>query len=120
MLKISTIDTSTERRLVLEGKLVEPWVGELTKDQDQVFETLAGRQLVVDLKNITFIGREGEDALLQLMKDGAKFCCNGVLTRHLLKQLERRCRCRVSTVFSSAKNRRQRGKGRRLDDSETN
>jgi hypothetical protein len=47
---------------------------------------------VVDLTNVTLIGPEGENTLLNLMRDGARFTCGGVLTKHLLKQLARRCR----------------------------
>jgi hypothetical protein len=90
MLKISVIDSRTERRLVLEGKLIAPWVGELRTAWKTANEEMEGRTLVVDLRNITFISQEGEKALSELMTAGAKFRCSGVLTKHVLKQLARK------------------------------
>jgi len=91
MLRISTIDTRLQRRLILEGKLVEPWLGELRKVCDNANLTLDGRKLVIDLTDVTVIGCEAESTLSDLMQQGAKFSCGGVLIKHLLKRLARRC-----------------------------
>ena len=90
MLKISVVNSRTERRLVLEGKLIAPWVAELRTAWKAAKGEIAGRQLVVDLKNICVISQEGENALWELMSEGAKFHCNGVLTKHVIQQLGRR------------------------------
>jgi hypothetical protein len=94
MFKISIIDNRLQRRLVVEGRLIEPWVAELRKTWRNASRDLEGRRLVVDVGSLTVISREGEDAIFDLMKEGAKFSCGGVLTRHLLKRLARRCRHR--------------------------
>ena len=91
MFKISIVDTPAQRRLVVEGKLCEPWVGELRTTCRNASRDLDGRKLVIDLSSLTVISREGEDAILDLMKQGAKFSCGGVLTRFVLKRLARRC-----------------------------
>ena len=91
MLRISTIDTRSERRLVVEGKLIEPWIAELKTSWGTANENLEGRKLVVDLSNATVISREGEDALQELMTEGARFSCCGVLNRYLLKRMSHRC-----------------------------
>ncbi len=91
MFKISTIDTRSERRLVVEGKLIEPWIAELHKTWTVASETLDGRKLVIDLSNATVIGREGEEVLFELMRRGARFSCCGVLTRYLLRKMAHRC-----------------------------
>jgi hypothetical protein len=90
MLKISVIDRRTERRLVLEGKLIAPWVAELRTAWRAANGQVGGPALVVDLRNVTVISQEGENALLELMGDGAKFRCSGVLVRHLIHELARR------------------------------
>jgi hypothetical protein len=54
---------------------------------------LKERKLLIDLSSLTVISREGEDAIFDLMKQGAKFSCAGILTRHVLKGLARKCRC---------------------------
>ena len=91
MLRISTIDTRSERRLVVEGKLIDPWISELKKSWDAANEDLEGRKLVVDLSNATVISREGEEVLLELMNEGARFSCCGVLNKYVLKQMAQRC-----------------------------
>jgi hypothetical protein len=93
MFKLSTIETNGSRTLVLEGKLVSPWTLEVENAWRNAQEHLAGRKLIVDLTNVTLIGRDGESTLLSLMREGARFTGCGVLTKHLLKQLARQCRC---------------------------
>jgi hypothetical protein len=93
MFKISIIDTQGHRTLVLEGTLVRPWTAEVETAWKSAREQLQGRKLVIDMKNVTLINRDGEETLLRLMEDGAKFSCKDVLTKHVLKQLARRCGC---------------------------
>ena len=90
MFKISIIDNRSQRRLKVEGRLIEPWVEELRTTWKNASRDLDGRRLVVDVGSLTVISREGEDAMFDLMKKGAKFSCGGVLTRHVLKQLVRK------------------------------
>jgi hypothetical protein len=90
MLKISVIDSRTERRLILEGKLIAPWVAELRTAWKAANGVIEGRALVVDLGNVAVISQEGENALLELMNVGAKFRCSGVLTKHVIHELRRR------------------------------
>ena len=90
MLKISMVDGQTQRRLVLEGKLVAPWAAELTTACQKARSDLNGRELVVEIKNLTAINQAGENVLLELMAEGVKFRGCGVFTKHMLKQLGRR------------------------------
>jgi anti-anti-sigma regulatory factor len=94
MFKISIVETEGQRTLVLEGKLVAPWTSEVESTWQKAGQHLQGRKLVIDLRNVTLIGPDGENTLFQLMRDGAKFSCAGVLTKHVLKQLARRCLCK--------------------------
>jgi len=93
MFKLSILETNSKRKLVLEGKLISPWSDEVESAWRHAREHLEGRKLIVDLTNVTLIGHDGENTLLKLMRDGARFTGCGVLTKHLLKQLARRCRC---------------------------
>jgi hypothetical protein len=95
MFKLSIVETHDQRKVVLQGKLVPPWTAEVESAWRTAGEELRGRRLVIDLTDVTVISPEGENTLLKLMKDGAKFACEGVLTRHVLRQLARRCRCKV-------------------------
>lgn len=87
MFKISTVDTPSQRTLVVEGTLVGSWIAELSTTWRNACRELDGRKLVVDLRNLTTISRSGEDAIFDLMKEGAKFSCGNVLIKHVLKQL---------------------------------
>lgn len=94
MFKISIVETQGQRRLVLEGKLVRPWTTEVESAWRKAGEQLQGRELIIDLKNVTVISGDGENTLFALMRDGAKFSSRDVLTKHVLKQLARRCGCK--------------------------
>jgi len=90
MLKISIIENETRIRLTLEGKLVAPWTGELKNVCRDNESELKHRELVIDVRGLTVISKEGEDVLLALMIQGAKFRGRGVFTKQILKQLARR------------------------------
>ena len=105
MLKISVIDSRTERRLVLEGKLIAPWIAELRTVWKAVRGEIEGRALVVDLGSVAVISQEGENALLELMSEGAKFRCSGVLTRHVIQELRRRSKRDSSTAIQAVHSR---------------
>ena len=90
MLKISQIDGRTHRRLVLEGKLMAPWLAELRTACEKTRADLHDRELVIDMKHITTISQEGENVLLQLMNEGVKFRCGEVFGKCVLRQVARR------------------------------
>jgi hypothetical protein len=90
MLKISIIEGSTERRLIVEGKLVGPWAAELRGACENANAELFGRKLLIDMKHVTAISQEGENVLFELIQKGVKFRCRGVFTKHVLKQVVRR------------------------------
>ncbi|MGE5204279.1 MAG: hypothetical protein ACM3PW_01605 [Chlamydiota bacterium] len=97
MFKLSIVETRSQRRLVLEGRLIRPWTTEVETAWRTAAAELQGRELVVDLTNVTVISPDGERTLFSLMREGAKFSCGGVHTRHVLRQLARRCRCKKET-----------------------
>jgi hypothetical protein len=108
MFKISTVDKPHERRLVVEGRLVTPWVAELRRNWRAAGSSLEGRRLVIDLTNATAIDSEGEAAIFDLMQDGAKFCCSGVLTKHVVKQLAHKCHTGLHKVSNHKRTRSQK------------
>ena len=92
MLKISIVDNRTQCRLVLEGRLVAPWVAELRTAWRTAKADCDGRELVIDMENVTVVSQEAENTLMQMMNEGARCLSSGVLTRHVLQQLKRRCK----------------------------
>jgi hypothetical protein len=94
MFKMSIVETHNLRRLVLEGKLVPPWTIEVESAWRSAGERLQGRKLVIDLTNVTLINSDGEKTLLGLIRHGATFSCQDVLTKHVLRKLARISRCK--------------------------
>jgi indole-3-glycerol phosphate synthase len=92
MLKISIVDSGRERRLMLEGKLIAPWTTELQRACDEARQSLLGREIGIDLKNLTVISQEGENLLAALMKEGIKVRGSGVFAREVLRTLRGRAR----------------------------
>ena len=90
MLRISAVAGSSGQRLVLEGKLIAPWTTEVRIACEKARENLEGRELVVDLNNLTVISRQGEDLLAALMSEGVKFRCRGVFAKQVLRQIAHR------------------------------
>ncbi len=92
MLRISIIDRGKQRRLVAEGKLMAPWAAELRSVWREATADLSGRGLVIDVKGLTAISEGGENVLLELMREGARFRSSGVFTKCVLKRLARKIR----------------------------
>jgi hypothetical protein len=95
VLRISVYEGRKQRRLLLEGKLIAPWATELRTACEKAKTDLDGRELVVEMNNLSAISQEGENVLLDLLSEGIKFRCHGVFTKLILKQLARRARANV-------------------------
>jgi hypothetical protein len=98
MLRISLIDNDRRRRLIVEGKLIAPWAAELRNACEQARADLRGRELVIEMKHISAISQEGENVILELINGGVKFRCDGVFTKHVVKELTRRAGRNVGKV----------------------
>lgn len=94
MLKISAVENQRRRTFVLEGRLVEPWLDELERSWAEAQRVDGGASVTVDLKDVTAISARGEELLLEMLNSGATLRCHrGVLTKHVLENLEQRQRC---------------------------
>src|SRR2546421_9782394 len=87
MLKISIVEGRKQRWVVVEGKLVAPWSDELKTACERAGSGLNGRELVIDLKNVTTISQQGENLLLELMKRRGKSRGRGGVTEQILKKV---------------------------------
>src|SRR5579864_6096386 len=92
MLKITRIDTDTEQRLILEGRLANPWIGSIGSHWQEARRAHPERDFVVDLKGIIRIDNAGECALVLMQAEGARFLTSGVRMKHLIHDLEIRAR----------------------------
>jgi ABC-type transporter Mla MlaB component len=88
MLRITKIDTPSEQRLILEGRLVEHWIADLSSHWQQTRRAHPERKFVVDLRGVVRIDRAGEAELALMKTEGAEFLASGIRMKHLVKDLE--------------------------------
>jgi hypothetical protein len=88
MLRITVTEGASEQRWVLQGRLAGCSVEELTANWRTNRQNRSLREsCIVDLNEITSIDKEGEQVLLMMIRDGAKFVATGLYTKHLLESL---------------------------------
>ena len=90
MLRITMTENASEQRWVLQGRLTGSFLEELTANWHANRDFPSPRDLVVDLNEVTCIDKDGEQVLLMMINDGAKFVANGVYTRHLVESLQKK------------------------------
>ena len=78
--------------MVLEGQLIEPWVTEFKKVWQEVNQLHNGQNLIIDLDEVTVISSQAETVLLEIRRAGAQFVGGGILNKHLVRQIDRRCK----------------------------
>ena len=91
MLRVTIFDSPREQRLVLEGRLTEPWLAELELAWKQTQTVRQGRKCVVDLTGATLIDEHGKRILIAMCNEGVQFIAHGVATIHLIKEIRRKC-----------------------------
>jgi hypothetical protein len=91
MLKITVIDTPSEQKVVLEGKLAKPDLSVLESAWERACGELGNRNCIIDLTNATSIDPEAEGILLDMKRHCARFVACGISTRHQLEQLGIQC-----------------------------
>ena len=86
MLRITILNDGSGSRFVIEGKLAEPWVGELRK----CWETIMGekRDLVADLTGVTFVDPQGKALLSEMYLHGTQIQAKGLMTRAIIKEIQ--------------------------------
>jgi ABC-type transporter Mla MlaB component len=88
MLRITIAETATEQRWTLEGRLVEPWVGEMRTCWKNRHRAQNGRSCTIDLSGVTFIDSVGLRLLRTMSREGARFTATGIYTKHVVEQLK--------------------------------
>jgi len=90
MLKVTTTNQNQTVTLKLEGKLVGPWVQEVTRVWDNTARTPRGGT-VIDLRSVTFIDSPGKALLATMSRDGARLVATDCLTRNIVDEIQREC-----------------------------
>jgi len=114
MLRITYVQTETERRWTVCGHLAGLWVIEFHDFWKQTRQGAGDLRAVVDLSDVAFIDENGEQLLSEMRSNGVEFVAAGVDTKHLLENLrgedERPLRRVIPSAYEcerarSAKNR---------------
>jgi hypothetical protein len=85
VLRITLHETPTEKRWILQGRLVGPWVGELRTSWKKTHGNHSGGTHIVDLSDVTFIDNRGERLLRTMSKEGAQFIATGIYIKHIVQ-----------------------------------
>lgn len=88
VLKITITETPGEIRWILQGRLAEPWVTEVKTSWKEARRTREGRHCVVDLTNVTCVGKGGEELLQSMSNEGAQFIASGFYIKDVLEELK--------------------------------
>lgn len=85
MLKISEEQSGDSVRLVLEGRLVGPWVEELGRVCTARLAENPRPHFVIDLCGVTSMDADGQELLHELLHRGAVLNCSDVLNQYLVE-----------------------------------
>ena len=88
MLKITIMETATDRRWIVQGRLVGPWVSELRTTWKRAPKSQDKRASIIDLNDVTFIDKSGERLLRAMCKKGAQVIARGLYVKHVLEQVK--------------------------------
>ena len=88
MLKITIVETAMERRWIVQGRLVGPWVTELSTTWKRAHRGEDKRACIIDLNDVTSIDKSGERLLRAMCKKGAQLIARGLYVKHVLEQVK--------------------------------
>ena len=88
MLRIYIHDEVPVTSIVVEGKLVGPWVKELEKCWKSLVTANPLRSMLVDLVHVTFIDSDGRALLTRMRRNGARLLSSGVLINSIVADIE--------------------------------
>jgi anti-anti-sigma regulatory factor len=88
MLKISSEETTDGLAIKLAGRLAGAWVDELERVWYERASKAAGRQVIVDLSEVTFVDAEGKKLLAWIFRQGADFRASGCMTRCIVEEVK--------------------------------
>jgi hypothetical protein len=90
MLRISMTEDMLEQRWVLQGRMTASFLEELIASWRAMQDCQPTLKRVVDLDEVTCIDKDGEQVLLMMIRDGARFVASGLYNKHLLESLSKR------------------------------
>ena len=89
MLKITVMETETEIRWIVQGRLVGPWAAELRLAWRNARHESDTRKCIVELNDVTFIDQNGKAVLQEIMSQNPEFVTSSIYTKQILENLRK-------------------------------
>ena len=87
MLKITINDSGNTQTILLEGKIVGPWVEEFKRVWRSLERSAGGKQLRLDLRGVAFVDEQGRRLLQEIYQETkASFLANSPLTHYFAER----------------------------------
>ena len=102
MLKVTVKSADNGITLVLEGRLCRPCAAEAERTWKSAVANAGAEQISIDLAGVSYVDREGESLLQEMLEQGATVRVGGVWMDHLLQDLRRRIAPGASTISRRA------------------
>jgi|SRR5579862_964999 len=97
MFRITVVNTPSEEKWILQGQLAGEFASELSANWRTSIDECSDRLRLVDLDEVTLIDKCGEEVLLEMIHQHARFVASGLYTRHLLEELQARTDAETKT-----------------------
>jgi hypothetical protein len=89
MLRTMIIDDVFEQKWILQGRLCGRWAADFKEKWEESRSARTGRLCVVDLEDVISVDRTGEEALLQMVTEGARVIASRAYMKYVLQGLQR-------------------------------
>jgi ABC-type transporter Mla MlaB component len=90
MLKVTLNNGDNAVTLVLEGRLCGACCAEAERTWRSALANAGARQISIDLAGVSYVDRDGESLLQDMLEQGATVRVGGVWMEHLVADLRRR------------------------------
>jgi hypothetical protein len=100
MLKIIVVDSQTQRRLVLRGRMVGSGVDQFQRLWEEGLESRKDREFVIDLREVAAISQHAENILVEVMNRGASVITGAGIAKQVVENLSHRLRRRSASERS--------------------
>jgi len=90
MLRVNVDDTGDQTSLVIEGKLIGPWVKALEACWQSIARKTPGRNVAVNLAAVSFVDDDGRELLAQMCRSGVNIIPHGLLMTAIVEEIEAR------------------------------
>jgi hypothetical protein len=90
MLRITVEESERAETIKLEGKIVGPWVEELSRVWHSMVPALGRKQFQLDMRNVAFVDGKGRQLLREIYQQSkASFLTDSPLTRYFADEAMR-------------------------------